>query len=779
MRRLFISFGKFLLKNKSYAIINIFGFAVSLMFVILIGLYIQDEWRVDRQHLCADRIYRLEHTKGITFGSPTAPGLEARYPEVEATARIWGYPNGQLYSPVMGQLYLGDVWYADSTIFDLFSFPFAEGDPHTALQSKDQVVLSESFARKMFGEEPALGQPVKVYEKSKSEFIVSGVVRDFDRTHFKPVDIIYPMSKLQADDRMFQMNFNDFRTRSYATYILTKQGTDLPSKAAEMPAHFRELGDPLFVNDPTQEARLIPLQDIYLHRAIDDTGWFRGNSSAFVLILGLTALLILAFAMINYINLSVAQTEFRAKGVAIRLLLGETKGRLFAGFIMESVVMCFVSLLIGLGLAHIVEPYFQQVMHTSVGMSSGATVGNVLLLSVTVILVGGISGLVPAIVINRYKPIDVVRGTLIRQSRMTFGKALIVFQYVIAIVLIGCTISISRQVRYMQTQDLGFESDCIIGMNNIVGKDNQAGFKNQLMAISGVEQVSFTRGYPTEGGQTIELKLDNGEQLQLQEFLGDTAFMSLIDFEVLHRTGVDDAEAVWLNETAWRRLGLAPDASEMSTNSQLNLKLKGRIRDFHFQDYTQPVGPVIVGLLPAYERGWQLLIKVSKTDPYGTLAKIRQLCNAQAGGEVFDGVFLSEQIAAQYDKQRQMVGIIGTLSIVAIVISSLGMLAMATYYTRQREREVAVRKVFGSTTREVLIRVLSSFGRMVGIAFVVAVPIILYLMREWLAGYAYRIPLSWTIFALSGAVALFIAVSSVMWQSIQTANTNPVNVLRK
>lgn len=773
------SFGKFLYRNKSYTAINTFGFAVSLMFVILIGLYIQDELRVDRQHLKGDRIYRLEHAKGITFGSPTASGLEVRYPEIEATARICFYPGGQLYSPVMGQLYLGNVWHADSTVFDIFSFAFVEGDPHTALRSKENVVLSETFARKMFGDQPAVGQRVKVYEKSKSEFIVSGVIRDFDRTHFKPVDIIYPMSKMQAEDRAFGMNFNDFQTRSYATYILTKPGVDLRSKTVGMPAAFRELGDPLFINDPNQSISLVPLTDIYFHRAIDDTGWFQTNSSVFVIILGITALLILAFAMINYINLSVAQTEFRAKAAAIRRLLGETKERLFAGFIAESVAMCVVSLLIGLVLVKLTEPYFQQIMHTRVGLASGMTWGNGVVIIVGILVVGVISGIIPALAISRYRPIEVVRGTLARKSKMTFGKALIVFQYVVAVVLIGCTITISRQVRYMQTQDLGFESDCILGMNNIVGKDNQAGFKNQLMAISGVEQVSFTRGYPTEGGQTMEWMLDNGEQIQMQEFLGDTAFMSMMRFEVLYRTGVDDQDAVWLNETAWRKLDLVADAKELPVNSQLKLKLKGRIRDFHFQDYTQSVGMVMVGLLPAYERGWQLLVKVSKADPYGTREKIRQLYNTKAGGEVFDGVFLNEQINAQYGRQRQMVGIIGTLSIVAIVISALGMLAMATYYTRQREREVAVRKVFGSTSREILLRVVGAFVKMVAIAFVIAIPVMLYLMREWLAGYAYRIDLSWTIFALAGAVALFIAGSSVLWQSIRTANTNPVDVLRK
>ncbi|WP_298064864.1 ABC transporter permease [uncultured Rikenella sp.] len=405
MRHLFglKSFWNFLRRNKLFTAINIFGFAVSLMFVVLIGLYIQDELRVDRQHEKGERIYRLEHAKGVLFGAPTAPGLEARYSEIEATVRIWGYPGGQLYSPVMEQLFWGDVWYADSTLFDVFSFPFVEGDPHTALQAKNNIVLSESFARKLFGNRSAVGQPVKVSEKSRAEFIVSGVIRDIDRTHFRSVDMIYPMSKLQAEDRMFQTNFDDFGTRSYATYVLTKPGADLSSKTAEMPAFFRELGDPTFVNDPTQTIRLVSLRDIYLHPAIDNTGLFRGNNATFVLILGLTAVLILVFAVINYINLSVAQSGFRAKEAATRRLLGGSRGSLFGGFILESLIICFVSFVLGLLMASSVEPWFREVMQTDISIKENFTTENVLLALAGVLVIGAVSGLVPAFVLTRFQ----------------------------------------------------------------------------------------------------------------------------------------------------------------------------------------------------------------------------------------------------------------------------------------------------------------------------------------------------------------------------------------
>lgn len=781
MKQALRTFWRSLRAHPGHTAIHLVGFAVALMFVILVGLYIQDEWSVDRHHLHADRIYRLERPDGITFGSPVAPALETRYPEVESTVRIWGYPGGQLYSPVTDQLYLGDVWYADSTLFDIFPFQFVEGNPQTALLAKNNVVLSERFARKLFGTQSALGQQVRPSPHPQSGYTVSGVIRDLEHSHFRPVDIIYPMAKMQAEDRLFQTNFNDFATRSYATYVLARPGADLQGRTAEIPDLLREIGDPLFVNQEAKSVELVPLHEIYLRSTADTTGLFRGNSSTFIVILGVTTLLVLVFAMINYINLSVAQAEFRIKEAAVRRLLGQTREGLFAGFVLEALILCGVALLLGLGLAKLAEPVFRSILHTSVGLADGATAGNLVGLTVGWLVVGTVSGVVPAMVVSRQKPIDLVRGQVPPVHRLTFGKALIVFQYVIVIVLIGCTLTIGRQVRYMQTQDLGFESRCILGMNNnwLVLAGGQETLRNQLMAIPGVERVSFVRYYPTESGGVNEWTLPDGERLSIREFQGDTAFLSLMRFEVLHRTGVEDADGVWLNETAWRRLGLAPDASEYPLNSELKLKIKGRVRDFHFEDYTQPVGPAVISTLPSYERPYQILVQVAKSDPYGVRERIRQFNNRLTGGETFDAAFLDERIAAMYDSQRQIVAIIGTLSVVAVVLATLGMVAMAAHYTRKRQHEVAIRKVFGSTTPQVLRLVLGAFLKWVGLAFVVAVPIILQLMGDWLEGYAYRVSLSWTLFFVAGAVTFLIAGSTVLWQSWRVARTNPVEVLRK
>lgn len=767
-------------RNRFSTAINIFGFAVSLTFVILIGLYIQEQLRVDERHVHAENIYRLEHNKGVTFSAPIAPGLEARYPEIESVVRIIYFSDGQLYSPLTGQVYQENVWHADSTLFDIFSFDFVEGDPHTALSEWSNVVLTESLARRMFGAEAALGQRVKSYKGATEDMIVSGVIRDFEGMHFKRVEIIHPMSKLRRGDEMFGDNFNSFSSRRlYATYILTKSGTDLSSKSDDMSQYFRELGDPLFTSDASQAVHLTPLGEVYLADERDQTGWFRSSSSVFLIMLGVSAALVLIFAMINYVNLSVAQAGARAKESAIRQLMGEMKGRLIAGFIIESILMCVVSVAIALLFAKIAEPYFQQVMNTEASLAKGLDLGNVLLIIGLVLLVGGTSGMVPGMVIASYKPIDVVRGSLARKTKMTFSKVLISTQYAISIVLIGCTIIIGQQVHYMQTRHLGYQSRCILSMDNPVGMGGQVSLREQLMAIPGVERVSFVRGHPTQGGRAASWALDNGENVSVRQFQGDSAYMSMMNFEILHRTGIEDQEAVWLNETAWSMLGLAPNATELQVNSELKLKLKGRIRDFHFQDYTQPVGPVSVMQMPTLERGYEILVQVSDADLYGVADRVGKLYNQQTGGETFRGTFLDDQIAAQYAGQRRMADIIGALSVVAIVIAALGMLAMATYFTRQREQEVAIRKTFGSTTREVLVLLMGSFLRLVVIAFVVATPLTIYIMQQWLSGYAYRVHLSWVVFAISGIAVSLIAGASVWWHSRRTAHTNPVMVLRK
>ena len=411
-------------------------------------------------------------------------------------------------------------------------------------------------------------------------------------------------------------------------------------------------------------------------------------------------------------------------------------------------------------------------MQSDISVAKGFTTGNVVLALIGVGLIGTISGLVPAYVLTRTEPIDIVRGTFRRQTKMVYSKILITFQYGITIVLIGCTITIGRQLDFMRHSDLGFDSAHVIICKNRFTASQRDAVRGELMSIPGVTAVSFADNLPGIGhynGRYGHYDLDRRLH-DLAGFNGDSAFLNVLGI----------GRRYWLTETAWRDLELAEDATEYTRgeNPRYNFAIAGLLRDFHADNFTEPILPAVVCVIPEY-RGRQVLIRVTPAAGWAVMDRIAEVYNRHAGGNYFNGRFLQQEIDNQYRTQQRMGEMVGVFALLAIVISALGMLAMATYFMRQREREVAVRKVFGSTSRQALARVMASFLKLVGVAFVVAVPVIGYLMRGWLAGYAYRIPLSWTIYALAGAVALLIAGSSVLWQSWRTVRANPVDVLRK
>lgn len=766
----FKSFLNFLRRNKLFTAINIVGFAISIMFIILLGLYIRREFAVDSFHPLKDRTFRLVHQSGTSVAAFAGPDLESRYPEIEKTVRLYG--TRIEVGNFEGEMFNEDILLADSSFFSVFAFPFVEGNPQGVMPTPQDVVLTESFARKLFGAEPALGKTIKLEDGTL--YNVNGVVRDFGNSHLKNPAVVMPLKNLDAlaPGTLTYPGYGIF-----TLYIVTKPGADLAGKMVEMGEYFKSdqrymqfhLG---FSSDPQLE----PMEKIYFSDRYAQN-FMRSNDRTFISVLAVTALLILIFAVINYINLSVAQTGFRAKEAAIRRLLGGTRWQLFRGFIVESEILCFVSLLVGLALAALVQPWFIQVMGTDPLLGEGLTWANAGLVFGGVLLLGVFAGCIPAFTITSFQPIEVVRGTFRRRTKMVYSKVLIAFQYCITIVLVGCTITILRQVDYMSQTDMGFEKDYIIRCTNAVSLEQQAGFRDQLMAIPGVMQVAFASSSPDGGGNYKSFTDDEGNNRTIVEFKGDSSYMDMMGFRVLSRTGVPDADAVWMNETAWKKLGLPENATEYRSKTW-NFRIRGRIEDFHFEDFSKPITEAIITPLPPDVRGAVVLVKVSGGDPFGTMERIGKVYNEQAGGNLFDGKFLEQRIALRYENQTRLSSILGSLSLLAIIISALGMLAMSTYFIRQKSQEVAVRKVFGATNREMLGLLMLNFLRLVLIAFVIAAPVIWYLMRDWLAGYAYRIPLSWTIFFLAGVTVSLVAVLTVLWQLLKAIHADPVVSLK-
>ncbi len=773
------AFLTFLSRNKLYTAVNLCGFAVSLAFVLLLGLYLQREYAVDADQPNADRIFKLTTSAGNAFAPPAAADLQNRYPEIERTLRVGNIELNDITVTREGtkERFSGEALFVDTTFLQMFSFPLVEGTPQSVMRTKQDVVLTESFAKKLFGDAPAIGKTISLADHM-NPFTVSGVVVDLKNTHFRNPAVLAPFPAVgDYYGAPYLVNFWGWCMPSL--YLQARPGTDLPAKVDDMLSYFQSNGAYwLYGRDSTLGVQLTPLREAYFETSLGAKHNHNTNDASWLRVLGFMALLVLVFALANYVNLSMAQTGFRAKEAAMRRLLGGTRGGLFFSFILESLLLCVVSFGLALVLASALEPWFQQVMNSSVALSGLLTPLNILVMLAGIVLLGVLAGILPALVIVRFQPIEVVKGTFRRRTKMVYSKVLIATQYAITIALIGCTFTILRQVHFMRTTDLGYNTDFIIGFSNPVGQAQQSSLQAELLRVPGVEQVVLSNGYPPRKSNNNSFEDGDRNAYSFQIYEGDSSFMSLMGFHVLHRTGVEDADAVWFNETAWKMAKLAPDATEWRVTDQWKMKLKGYVRDFHSYGLDRPIGAEMIRPFNPQGTAWNVLVKVSPADPFGAFDRVRETTVKFAGGDVFDGEFLDQTIAHLYETQNRMSKIMGWLTIVALAISTMGMLAMATYFIRQRTQQIAIRKVFGSTEAEVLVRLLRSFLWLVVVAFVVAAPAIALLMQRWLSNYTYRISLSWQIFAVAFLAAFVVALVAVLWNALQAAYANPVKSLK-
>jgi putative ABC transport system permease protein len=762
---------KFLSRNRGYTTINLIGFSLALVFVILLGLYVVDEMRADHFHQKGDRIYRLqadEHES--SWPAKLGPEIAARYPEVESFVRLYDryftVDKGEGGEKIRA---LGMI--ADSTFFSLFSFPMAAGDPVRQLQSSSDVTLSEEFAVRLFGTEDPIGKQLSINDYPHT---VTGVVSKFPKSHLTTPDIMVRFDSKHLNSWYFE-NYN---SSNFALYLLTRPRSDLLAKGNDMTEWFKTFFW-MYQNGMRTKVQFEPITDSYFNTEGNQGPIYKTNSRMFIALLSAAVLAILLFAIINYINLSVALGGFRAKEAAMRRLLGGSRLGLLGSYMLESVVFCGAAFIIAIILTGVIEPTFNRIMESDISLVEALKRPEVIALLVgSVVVLGAVSGLSPAFVITRTKPIEVVKGDFVRRTRMTYSRLFIGFQFCLTIVLIGCAITIGRQTKFMRTMELGFDKENLLYFDNTVGLEKLSGLRDRLMSVPGVEMVSFTGGTPVNGGNNNTNSYEDGTVIGFQVFLGDSLLLDILDIEVLSRTGNVADTALWINQTAARMLNLPPDADSFNFNEEI-VGLAGTVNDFHIRDLGSEISPMVLGSFQSLNQWpWDILVKVNSANPAETYRLVKEAYLDYNGGEPFDSGFVDAEIDSWYRDQRRTGTLIGGFSMLAIIISAMGLVAMTTYFMRQRKRDIAVRKVFGATNGQVFGRLVGSFMKIVAVAFVISVPIIVWLMREWLASFAYRIPLGWTIFALAGVSVAAVAFVAVWWQSHMAASRNPVDSLK-
>jgi putative ABC transport system permease protein len=781
-----------LLRHKAFSFINITGLAVGMTAFFLIFLYVRFETSYDSFNSKADRIYRIVAdvktpsetitTQGVT-SAPIAINTKRDFPEVEDAVRL--SQDGFLVTKGNVKFQEKNSVLADSTLFNVFDFPLISGNKNTALKEPMSIVISESAAKKYFGNTDPMGQSVQLTGAAINANI-TGVMKDIPDNSQVKADMFISMSSFK---QIYGQPTSDseWTNHGYYTYLLLKPNTNVKALEAKFPAfmefHHGADAKKLQMQDYLS---LEPLRDVYLRSKRD--GFETGNINN-VRIFSVVAIFILLIACINFINLTTARSAERAKEVGIRKVVGAVKFQLAKQFIIESVVICFIAFLLSLLLGSLLLPLFNQLAGKQISSGIINHPLNVLGLFLLAVGIGVIAGFYPSLVLSSFKPVSVLKGRFSTGTRgLLLRKGLVVFQFTISIALIVGTIVVYTQLDYMRKQDLGFNKDqtIIIETN---GDKNKDLFKGSLSTVPGVISTSFSSSIPGGGNTSAYSEMQNkaGEtqKTNLDLYFVDFDYINQYKLKLVAGRGfsrefkTDSSQAMVINEAAARSLGYASPKDAVGRDfSQWGRKGKiiGVLKDFHYKSLQQKIQPLTMRI---ETWGFYLLsIKVSSENLPATLKTIESKWSQVIPNRPFEYYFLDEFFDKQYRAEERFGNLFTNFAVLAIFISCLGLLGLASYSTIQRTKEIGVRKVLGASVSNIVNLLSVEFIKLVLIAFVIAAPVGWFGMNIWLSDFAYRTTITWWIFAVAGTSAILIAFFTISFQAIRAALMNPVKSLR-
>ena len=778
-------------RRKTFSLINIMGLAVGIAACFLIFLYVKFQTSFDRFHSKADRIYRIVDdvitpTETIHSGysqSPVAINIKRDYAEVEDAVRI---------TPESFLVRIGDAKYqeehtvlADSTLFNVFDFPLVAGDPKTALRDPMSVVLSQSFAKKYFGKENAMGKQLILTGKAVPAK-VTGIMKDIPGNSQIVADLFVSISSWK---QIYGSPTSDseWTNHNHYAYLLLKPHTDPKALEKKFP-DFMERHDGRQMKELQMYYTLFlePLRDVYLKSKRG--GMVEGNINN-VYIFSVIAVFILLIACINFINLTTARSAERAKEVGIRKVVGALRFQLARQFLSESVVICLLSFVIALVLCILLLPMFNSLAGQEISKGIFQQPLLVVELFGLTILLGVVAGLYPSLVLSSFQPVTVLKGRFSTGARgMLLRRALVVSQFTISIVLIIATIVVYKQLSYMRNQDLGFSKDQQVVIFTNYDKNKDA-FKQSLKDIPGVKSTTYSvcvpGGNPFSAYTKIQNKAGEMQQMNIDYYSVDFDFINQFGLKMIAGRQFstefpsDTGKAMILNEASVKMLGYASPQEALGRDFDQwgrQGKIIGVLKDFHAKSLQTEIKPMVFRVEPY---GWgTLTIKVDGKNLPKTLAAIESKWKTIIPDRPYSFNFLDESFNKLYKSEQQFGKLFFNFALLAIFISCLGLLGLASYSTIQRTREIGVRKVLGASVSSIVNLLSVDFIKQVLVAFVLAVPIARWGMSKWLNDFAYRTNMTWWVFAAAGLTAVFIAFFTISFQAIRAAVENPVKSLR-
>lgn len=783
-----------LFRNKTYSAINVGGIAIGLTAFWLIALYIADELSYDRYHKNADRIVRVaQHTKweggNIDQASTSAPfagALKAEYPEIEQATRI--VPEGDgIISYNNKSIKVDDILFADANLFTVFTYPLIYGDAKTALSKPESIVLTESLAKKFFSD-PAQAINQTIHFENNYPNLITGIIEDVPENSHMRFSALRSLPKNYSGD---WQNFNVY------TYLLLAQGTDYKKLEAKLP-QFAARTIQKIMGKVEYRMELQPLTSIHLHSNLQVEFGATGSATR-IYIFMVVAALILLIAIINYMNLSTARSSTRVKEVGMRKVLGSDRGHLMGLFITEAIVVTFCAALIAFFLVSFLLPFFNLLANKNLSIWRFGTYFTLLVLTGFAALIGIVSGIYPALFLSRFKTIPALKGQLGNlYTSILFRKSLVVFQFVIAVVMIIGSLVIYRQMQYASKKDLGFNKDQVLTFHihdrNVRTQVNA--IKTQLLQNLLIQNVSVAGnpiGNNNLGAHGFIFEKTDGSFFSssklAQELMVDADYIPTLEMKLMagrNFSGANNADkygAALVNETLMKDLGWKDAIGkkikfEYGENEIGERTVIGVVKDFHTYSLQHRVEPIVLLMPPVASMEDNLYVKINTAKTTEALAFIEKVYKQFDKSNPIEFNFLNQNFAKQYAAEQKQEQLSLIFTILAVFVACLGLFGLVAFTAQQRVKEIGVRKVLGATVASITIMLGKDFIKLVCLSILIATPIAWFAMNKWLEDFAYRINIGWAVFIIAGFVAMFIALFTVSFHAIKAAIANPVKSLR-
>ncbi len=780
-----------LYRHRSTSFISIFGFAFGLVAAFFLYSYIYSEITTDQFHTDKDKIYRTLRVSemngtpyriGVT-SVPYAEALVNDYPEdIQEVVRT--LPENGLVAVGEKRFMEEDLLFVDDNFFEFFSYPLKTGDKSAVLTTANSVVLSNSAAKKYFGDEDPIGQIIEV--DNEYEFIVTGVMDDIPANTHLDFSMVFSIDLFERFDW-----FGGWWNNSLHTYVKvpsTQQAAQLDGKLDQFMDKY--LGEDFKRSGNKIGLELEPLEDIYFN---DETRYDHAQHGnyASIFTLAVVTIAILFIACFNYVNLSIAQSFTRAKEVGVRKVLGGSKSRLVFQFLTESLLILCISILLSIGACEVLLPAFNSFFGLEVTLNWLDQ--NVLVFIFALILVVVLtSGVYPALLLSSFKSVSILRGSKLSSGKnVGLRKALVVTQFAISIFLIVASILIGIQTNYLNSKDLGFDKEAIvlIDLNNSEIRSKRDQFKDRLLTNANTLGVSSISGEP--GGfhdaSTFQITGIDASN-RMRTLFVDTEYFNLMDIDIAAGRGfskeiaTDEEFAVVLNEKAVAELGIAPDEVlgrkvTMPGWDISNVPIIGVVKDYHFISLRDEIEPLAI-LCGGYHR--KLAVKINMNEARDQLLFIDQTFSELAPGFPMSYQFLDDSLGDLYEKETQQVRIFSAFSSLSIFLACLGIFGLAAYAAQQRQKELGIRKVLGATAEQLIGLISKEFIILVLVATIIAIPAGWYFIQQWLGGFAYRIEIMdyWYVFLIGGFATVLIALATVSFKTYRAAVSDPTESIR-